>query len=261
MVPPLALAYLPSLDELFEWIALRKGGLRSAYMETHSEVFTPNYATPALFQSTPTSAKNFIQRIYWRAGRQLVIETLSVQDKRVLHVYLQQKNSIQAASLSQRVFSVQEVRPPFLGFMQGSARAWQTELNEWGVFPTVVRLVPHLKSTHVLKLWQNEEKSLWLDEASLYPIRLETQIQGNGKEPWRLAIQFGPFVMANSDSLNVHYPFQMDFLIEQRLFRRTRVLNFVPAARQNKALIKRVRDQLKRVDALRVQRLHTEYLP
>ena len=259
-VPPI-LAYVPTIGELFEWIEQRPHRFKSLYMETHTEVFTPNYAPEALLQATSNGENNFVQRIYWRSGRQLAIETLSGDGKKVLHVYLQQGKRIRAATLGERPFVLADIRPPFLGFMQHSGAAWRAELSAWGVFPTEVRLAPHLKSTHVLKLWQHQESALWLDETTFAPILLQTQIHGDKEEPWRLSIYFGPFIMANKRSVHMRYPLQIDFLIEQRLFRRTKVVRFIPGARPNRGLVKRIRRQIQQFPAQQLQRLRSAYVP
>jgi hypothetical protein len=226
-----ALAYIPPVDDLWARLAEGVPRIKSAIVETETEVYDPEAPLPAAAAPgqpapgpVPLKDRGFRQRLYWQRGTILAVETLAA-DGTPVHLLLQNGYRTYARALSSKaVFSEADLRPLLFPFLEGSATAWRDELVFWGIQPLSVDLV--LSDTKAyLRLGEGAEPSLWIDRQTDLPVKLETQVAGG--VPLKLELRFSDFMPVapkNADAANPRLPKVVSYRVNGRLFRKSTVV-------------------------------------
>jgi hypothetical protein len=120
-----ALAYVPSVDDLWARLAAGAPEIRSAIEDTETLVYDPAAAggdTPA-DAPKPLAGREFRQRIYWQRGGLLAVETTGF-DGTLLHLSLRDGYRTYSRALSStRVFAESDLRPLLYPFLEASRSA------------------------------------------------------------------------------------------------------------------------------------------
>ena len=226
-----AFAYVPPVDDLWARLADGVPRIKSAIVETETQVYDPGAPLPVPSAPgqlapgpVPVKGREFRQRLYWQRGTILAVETLAA-DGAVAHLFLQNGYRTYSRALtSKAVFSEADLRPLLFPFLEGSATAWRDELVFWGIQPVTVDLV--LSGTRAyLRLGEGAGPSLWIDRMTDLPFKLETQIAGGA--PLRMELTFGDFMPVapkNADAKNPRLPKFVSYEVNGRLFRKTTVV-------------------------------------
>ena len=233
---PSAQAYIPSLDEIFQLVAVRPPALQRAMLETRTYVFDPLHrAGQTAGDTNPDAmppelqAREFHQKIYWIRNAFLGIET-SAEDGTPLHFYLNEGfRAVQGDLASGRSFTEADVVHPYLAFVSADPARWRQAINFWGINPRKVDIVRGSKGEVYYRLLEDEDKALWLDPETLRPVRLRTRLEGGEHGGRTLTIEFREFMFiggASSDAEDFFFPRTVDFLLDGKLFKQIVVLRF-----------------------------------
>ena len=234
-LPAPAFAYIPGLQEIYAAIAKRGPAISRVMFETRSYVFdpigtiqpAPAGARHADVPGPVIPARTFRQKVYWIRDTFLGIETYS-ESGTLLHFYwFEGLTPIQDNLDPERPFTEADILPPYLPFITGSAAQWRDALTYWGISPSTVDLIAGHKGGLYYRLLEGEGRSLWIDQAHLRPVRLETRIAG-ADQPQSLAIEFREFLLIGkgTDENIVSFPRTVDYLLNGRLFKQTVLLSF-----------------------------------
>lgn len=224
---PAASAYVPPADDLWARLAAGAPAIRSAIIDTETQVYDPGAASSDLAApgavAKPIPGRGFRQRIYWQRGGWLAVET-QASDGTPLHLLLRDSYRTYSQALApQRVLAESDLRPVLFPFIEASANAWRAELTFWGIQPLGVEIALYKSSTAYL-LGEGAGQALWIDRNGDHPVRLECKV--GGPAPVRLGIQFGDFMPVApkaQDAKDPRVPKVISYEVNGRLFRRTTV--------------------------------------
>ncbi|MDH4247671.1 MAG: hypothetical protein OEW39_07635 [Deltaproteobacteria bacterium] len=231
--PALVHAYVPDLKELEALIQSKGNRLERAYIETRTWVYNP---TPVPGEQEGTAERpplrlpeqGFLQKIYWIRQSFLGIETYS-ESGELLHFYWQEGVDPVAVNLKpERTFALSDILPAYLPYVEANPDQWRRGMGDWGLSPYRVELVRGSKDTLYYRLAEGPHTGVWLERATLHPVRLDTEVAGGG-DPLRLTLEFFDFVElleASSNTSTVYFPFITNYLLNGRLFRQTQVVEF-----------------------------------
>ena len=258
-------AYQPSLDELISK-ALGKGSdISRMILESRTEVFDPLQAEtnaektvriPGVGANEPIVVKKdertFRQVTYWLRNKMLAVETFSPKGE-LLHFYFKEGLDPLAINLHKtRKFSQADVLLAYLPFIESHRQGWREGLERWGLQPVAVDLVRATKGRILYRLRESPGKSLWLDRAGFYPVKLHTLIQG-GALPQAITIEFFEFMrIEKHQKPTFSFPRTTNYLLNGLLFKQTTVTRILTNPSWRSFPLKRLRDKRQELAAAAV---------
>ncbi|HKI98936.1 MAG TPA: hypothetical protein VKB51_10720 [bacterium] len=228
-----ALAYIPSLKDIYRLVAARQPAIQRAMLETRTYVFDPLGRSGKGVPSTNPDAmpvelpeRSYRQKIYWIRNAFLGIETYA-EDGTLLNFYLNEGFRPVMGNLTPgRTFSESDVVHPFLAFVSADPARWRQAVEFWGINPQRVDIARGPKGEVYYRLVESEEKAVWLDPDLLRPVKLQTRLAGGPHGGHLLTIEFSEFMFIGDGPNEFYFPRTVNFLLDGRLFKQTVVMNF-----------------------------------
>lgn len=237
-MPSVGFGYVPSLQEIYAELVFRVPAVSRAIIETRVIVYETgsngahprdagNRAVkPGEYFPAEATERGFQQRIYWIRDRLLAIETLNTAGDPI-HFYMDEGLGEVAGDLTgTRHFEPVDVRHPYIPFMAGSLNGWLKGMEQWGVYPTSVRLRRAYKSKFLYTLTDGEGSYAAFDPKRLQLKRIECLIEQSG-QPARLSIVFGGSHIYGGKIAReklLYFPRTVDFFIDGKLVKQITLL-------------------------------------
>lgn len=284
-----AQAYLPTLEEFYEWLSQQNYTLQGLIIESQTQILEPVAASAVstaeedVPQTLPDGIRldqSYRQTIHWKPrhwrGDQssaapeasvewareegtaplLVIETRSLSGT-LLHLYFQEGAHVRVLEAdAQRRFTMLDVWPPYLDFLNVDPQQWRVGMRRWGVHPRTLQIAEEGKAgmRYVLR---GEGGALLVHRRKLLPLRLETELYG-APFPLQLALHYSEFAVlgpqadsVQSTTAQPRYPLLVRYTLNGRLFKRLRVLSLREEAINLRALKARLAGALAQTHTLR----------
>ncbi|MBI4082311.1 MAG: hypothetical protein HY423_06835 [Candidatus Lambdaproteobacteria bacterium] len=251
--PRAALAYEPSLEELYANLLAKAPTISRLILRLHTTVYDPLVAHPApradaaLPEPPPREQpeREFLQAVYWMRGQLLAIETTSPGGSPLHFYYDEGFRPLTVNAGEKRTFADLDILPPYLPFIEGTLADWRRGLGAWGVLPDRYELARAPKGVVYYRLEEAPGKAAWIDKGPLRLARIDTRIGGD-ELPISLSIRFNDFLSYGEAAVsekNMEYPLLTDYFAEGRLFRQTRVADIQVDPPVSRFPVQRLREQ------------------